>query len=96
MFSGCTVSRDSKQTELGSSHQEASPSAGKNTRIVLVPCHTWKCVPTAISGGVDISEVPGYHLLPGYLGFVSHELTAYLFVFNLFKLMNYDHIIKSM
>ena len=22
-----------------------------------------KCVPTAISGSVDISEVPGYHLL---------------------------------
>ena len=37
MFSGCTVSPDSKDTELGSSNQEASPSAGKNTRIVLVP-----------------------------------------------------------
>ena len=23
----------------------------------------WKCIPTAISGGVDISEVPGCHLL---------------------------------
>ena len=63
MFSDCTVPCDSKETELGSSDQEASPSAGKNTRIVLVPCHTWKCVPTAISGGVDISEVPGGHLL---------------------------------
>ena len=50
---------DSKETELGSSNQEASPSAGKNTRIVLVPCHTWKCMLTAIFGGVDISEVPG-------------------------------------
>ena len=54
---------DSKETKLVISDQEASPSAGKNTRIVLVPCHTWKCVPTAISGGVDISEVPGCHLL---------------------------------
>ena len=63
MFSGCTVPPDSKETELGSSDQEASPSAGKNTGIVLVPCCTWKCVPTAISGGVDISEVPGCHLL---------------------------------
>ena len=54
---------DSKEIELGSSNQEASPSAGKNTRILLVPCHAWKCAPTAISGGVDISEVPGYHLL---------------------------------
>ena len=30
--------------------------------IVLLSCHAWKCVPTAISGGVDISEVPGCHL----------------------------------
>ena len=29
---------DSKESELGSSDQEASPSAGKNTGIVLVPC----------------------------------------------------------
>ena len=42
---------DSKETELGSSDQEASPSAGK--------CVTWKCIPTAIFEGVDISEVPG-------------------------------------
>ena len=87
------VSPDSKETELGSSDQEASPSAGKNTRIVLVPCRAWKCVPTAISGGVDISEVPGCHLLQQMSsqwgsqkllqGLVSHELTAYLSVFNL-------------
>ena len=31
MFSGCTVPPDSKETELRSSNQEASPSAGKNT-----------------------------------------------------------------
>ena len=54
---------DSNMTELGSSNQEASPSADKNTRIVLVPRQAWKCVLTAISGGVDISEVPGCHLL---------------------------------
>ena len=30
MFSGCTVLPDSKETELGSSDQEASPSASKN------------------------------------------------------------------
>ena len=63
MFSGCTVPPDSKETELESSDQEASPSAGKNTGIVLLPCRAWECVPTAISGGVDISEVPGCHLL---------------------------------
>ena len=62
MFSRCTVPPDSKDTELGSSDQEASPSAGKNTGIVLVPCCAWKCVPTAISGGVDTPEIPGCHL----------------------------------
>ena len=56
MFSGCTVPPDSKETELGSSNQESSPLAGKNNGIVLVSCHTWKCVPTAISSGVDIFE----------------------------------------
>ena len=63
MFSGCTVLPDSKETQLGSSGKEASPSTGKNTGIVLVACRALKCVPTAISGGVDISEVPGCHLL---------------------------------
>ena len=28
----------SKEAELGSSDQEASPSVGKNTGVVLVPC----------------------------------------------------------
>ena len=37
MFSGCTVLPDSKETELGSSNQEASPLADKNTGVVLVP-----------------------------------------------------------
>ena len=54
---------DSKETKLGSSNQEASPPAGNNTEIVLVPCYTWECVSIAISGDVDISEVPGYHFL---------------------------------
>ena len=63
MFSGCTVPPDSKDTELGSNDQEASLPAGKNIGVVLVPCRAWKCVPTANSGGVDISEVSGCHLL---------------------------------
>ena len=53
---------DSKETEFGSSDQKASPSAGKNTGVVLVPCSRMKCISTAIPGGVDISEVPGCHL----------------------------------
>ena len=54
---------DVEETELGSSDQEASLSAGKNTWIALLPYCTWKCVLTAISCGVDIYEVPGCHLL---------------------------------
>ena len=51
MFFGCAVPPDSKETKLGSSNLEASPSAGKSTRVVLVT-----------SGGIDISEFPGCHL----------------------------------
>ena len=39
MFYGCTVPPDCKEAKLGGSDQEASPSAGKNTRVVLVPSH---------------------------------------------------------
>ena len=63
MFFGCNVPPDSKEIDFGKSNQEVSPSADKNTRVVLVPFRAWKCVSTAISGGVDISKVPGCHLL---------------------------------
>ena len=53
MFFGYTVLPDSKETKLGSSNQEASLSAGKNTRVALVPGLAWKCVPTTNSGDVD-------------------------------------------
>ena len=55
--------RNSEEIELESSNQEAFPSAGKNTRVVLRPCCTWKCPSTAISFGVDIPEAPEFHLL---------------------------------
>ena len=61
-FSRCTAPPDSKETKIGSSNQEVSLSAGITTGIVLVPCRARKCDPTAISGGVDVSEVPGCHL----------------------------------
>ena len=38
MFSGSTVSPNSKETKLISSNQGASSSAGKNTRVIFVPC----------------------------------------------------------
>ena len=63
MFSTFTMLADSKEIEVGSSNQEASPSTGQNSTIVLVPCRAWNCVPVAISGVVDISKVPGCHLL---------------------------------
>ena len=63
VFSGCTMPSDSQETKLGGSDQESSPSVGENTGVVLVPCRVGKCVTTAISGGVDIFEVPGCHLL---------------------------------
>ena len=62
VFSGYTVPPDSKETKLGNSKQAASPSAGKDTRIDLVPCHTRKCILTAISSGVGISNVHGCRL----------------------------------
>ena len=39
------------------------PSAGENAEMVLVSCRAWKCVPKAISGSVDISEITECHLL---------------------------------
>ena len=59
-----------------------------------MPCYAWKCVPAAISSDVDISEVPGCHLLwqmisrwgsqKSLQGLVSHELIVHLSDFNLF------------
>ena len=62
MFSGCTVLLDSKETELGSVNEEASPTADKNTGVVLVPYCIWKHILTAVLGGADIPKVPGCHL----------------------------------
>ena len=59
----CIMEYCSKETKLGSSGQKDTSSAVKNTRVVLVPCSTWKCVPTAVFAVVDFPEVLGYHLL---------------------------------
>ena len=89
MFSGCTVPPVSKESELGSSDQGDSTSAGKYTGIVSVPCLPMEVL-------VDIPEVPGCQFLRQMSsqwgsqqllqGLVSHELTAYFYLFNLFKL----------
>ena len=44
MFSACIVPPDSKETELGSSNQEASPSAGRFISINLPDAHVWNTV----------------------------------------------------
>ena len=59
MFSNCNMLPDSKETKPRSRNKEASPSASKNSRVVLVPCCIWKCVPTATSCDEDIVEVLG-------------------------------------
>lgn len=43
--------------------QETYLSADKNTRVVLESYHLWKGIPAIISGGVDIHEASGFHLL---------------------------------
>ena len=55
------MSSDGKEPKLGSSNQETSQSAGKNTGVVLIPCLHGSA--SLISNGMDISEVPGCHEL---------------------------------
>ena len=54
---------DSEDTKRGSSNQDVSSSAGKNTGLLLVLCCTWNYVPAAVCSGVDVAEVPCYHFL---------------------------------
>ena len=95
MFSACTVPPDSKETELGSSDQEASPSAGKNTRIVSVSCYAWKCVPTAMFSGVDTSKVPGCHVLRHESSVRVTKLYVLVFVFRDFNVHHKEWLISS-
>ena len=73
---------DSKKIKLGSSNQEASPSAGKITGAVLVPC-------------LQMEVHPYSYFFWWSLGVICYdrwesqkliaELTAELSIFNLFK-----------
>ena len=83
VFSGCTVPPNSKDTELKSSDQETSPSASKNTGIVLMSCYIWKCVPTDFSSGADFDGCHEFtvRVTKLFQGLASHELAAYLFLF---------------
>ena len=63
VFSGLTMLPYIKETKVGNRDQEASLSAGKNIGVVFLACFALKFFFTAISIGVDISEVSGCHLL---------------------------------
>ena len=86
--SGCTMSPDSKETELGSSNQEASPSAGKNTRIALVPCHARKCV-LSEEFSVRVKKITSK------IGVLWTHSLPFSF-WQIFNSINYGHIIKRM
>ena len=107
MFFGCTEPSDSKGTKLWNSNQEAFPSAGKNTGIVLVPrllmevhpySSLWWCGYLYKSVGVIcydrwiLSEDHKYYFKNWCL-MNSHPTFLSLTNSNL---MNYVHIIKSM
>ena len=65
MFFGYAVPPDSKEIELGSNDQEeASPSAGKNARVVLAPRSHIEMHPFSYFWWCGyLSEVPGCYLL---------------------------------
>ena len=42
---GVFWSSDTKETEFGNNNPEASPSAGKNTGVVIVPCFSMEGCP---------------------------------------------------
>ena len=95
---------DTKETELESRNQEAFPSAGKNTGVVLVPSLCMEVCPYSHVRWCGFFR--GCHLLwhmSSQCGsqkllqeLVSHETAAYFSIFNLFKLMNYGNLIESM
>ena len=107
VFSSCTVPPDSKETKIGSSDQEASPSAVKNTGVVLVSCSHMEVHPHSYF------QWCGYFWGPWMSFFTTdefsvrvteiisrigvswtHSLPFYFFPNS--NLMNYGHIIKSM
>ena len=88
MFSGCTVSPVSKEIELGRSDQEASLSADKNTGIVLgsESLQLFRFCGYFWGRGVSFASTDEFSVRVTKLlqGLVSHELAAYLSVYNLF------------
>ena len=97
MFSGCTVPPDSKQTKLGSSDQEASPSAGKNTRVVLVPCLRMEVCPNDLTQMVNFpTRIPDcdFHS-PALLDFLLSSDASICSTKAFPPLGNSDHVVVS-
>ena len=95
MFSGCTVLPDSKETKLKSNDQVASPSAGKNTGVLLVPCLCMEVHPYSCFRWCRYFWGPWVSFLTTdefsvrvtkIQGLLCHKLTAYLSIINQFKL----------
>ena len=78
MLSGCIVPPDSKKTELRSGNQEASSSAGKNTRIVLVPCRAWKSRMEVAHGSVSLHLFLVMWIFLRSLGDICNEMSSQL------------------
>ena len=104
VLSGWTVLPDSKETKLGSSYKEASPSAGKNTGVVLVPCCSWNCPSSYFrwcgyfwGPWVSFVMIDGFSVRVTKIswGLVFHQLTACISVFDQFLTQWNGHIIKK-
>ena len=63
MFSGCNVLPDNKETNLEVVTKRLLHQQVKILQEFQCHVRVWKCIPTATVGGVDVSEVPGCHLL---------------------------------
>ena len=69
-----------------------------------MPCHAWKHVPTAISDDIEISKVPGCHLVTDQFLVWVTKITLKIGIswthslpfcfWTMFNSMNYGHIIK--
>ena len=76
---------DSKETELGSSNQETSPSAGKNTGVVLVPCSYMKVHPYSYFRGCGYYYLSLENSADSYLCFQLALLESVSYFFFLYQ-----------
>ena len=100
-FLGVLCHRIVRRPNLGSSNQEASPSAGENTGVVLVPCSRMKVRSYSYCWWCGCFWGPWMSLLQHMSsqwwfrklsqGLTSRDFTTYLSIFNQFKLKDYPY-----